>query len=140
MNASTFVRVLHIFHLCNGYSTTADVRLTGVQVHREANAQFLIKALVWSTDEEILDVVIDTIRRAADVWTANDKWQLLTNALMDRNQAQDRRGRHHSGLANLLLELAKRGRLSEDDEEEVRASIEQHPKVSPEVVKAKMYR
>jgi len=96
-----------------------------------ADKQFLIKALVWSTDEEILDVVIDTIRRAADVWTANDKWQLLTNALMDRNQAQDRRGRHHSGLANLLLELAKRGRLSEDDEEEVRASIEQHPKVSP---------
>jgi hypothetical protein len=26
MDASTFVRVVHIFHLCNGYSTIADVR------------------------------------------------------------------------------------------------------------------
>jgi len=74
--------------------------------------------------------VIDTVRRAADVWTANDKWELLTNALMDRNHAQDIKSRHHAGLSGLLLELAKRGRLSEDDEEEVRASIRKHPKVS----------
>ena len=89
----------------------------------------MIKALEWNDDDEILDLVIDTIRRDADVWTANDKWALLTNALMDRNHAQDEKGRHHSGLAALLLELARRGRLSDDDEEEVRASIEKHPKV-----------
>lgn len=84
-------------------------------------------------DEEILNVIIDSIRRDADVWTANDKWLLLTNALMDRNQVQDARGKHHSGLANLLLELARRGRLPEEDEDEVKSSIKRHPKVSTEV-------
>ena len=83
-----------------------------------------------SEDEEILDLVIDTIRRDADVWTANDKWELLTNALMDRNQAQDVKGRHHAGLSNLLLELVSRGRLTEDDEDEIRQSIDKHSKVS----------
>lgn len=48
---------------------------------------------------------------------------------MDRNNSQDERGRHHSGLSSLLLELAQRGRLSEEDEEEVRASVRKHIKV-----------
>lgn len=96
----------------------------------ELTFQFLIKALACNDDEEILAIIIDSIRRDADVWTANDKWHLLTNALMDRNQAQDARGKHHSGLANLLLELARRGRLPEDDEDEVKASNAKHPKVS----------
>jgi mediator of RNA polymerase II transcription subunit 12 len=98
-----------------------------------SDEQFLITALTSNEDEEILDVVIDSIRRDADVWTANDKWPLLANALMDRLQSQDARGRHHAALAELLLELAKRGRIGEDDEDEVKASVRKNLKVSREL-------
>ena len=58
-----------------------------------------------------------------------DRWSPIIDALMDRKQAQDAKGRHHAGLAILLLELAGKGRLSEEDGEEIKASMNQHPKV-----------
>ena len=116
INASAFARVLHIFRLCQGYSTIAD---------------FLVKALQISRDTDILDVVMDTVRRDADVWTAMDRWEVLTDALMERNASQDAQGQHHPPLSALLVELGQRNRLSPDDLADVQASIETSRKAKP---------
>ncbi|ORX33960.1 hypothetical protein BD324DRAFT_186207 [Kockovaella imperatae] len=117
IDASAFARILHVFRECNGYSTMAD---------------YLVKALQINRDIDILDCIIDTIRRDADVWTAMDRWELLTDALMERNAAQDTAGQHHAALASLLVELARRDRLSAEDLAEVQSSIDSHRKARPD--------
>lgn len=82
----------------------------------------MIEGLRVSDDEEILLITIDTVRREADVWTAMDRWPSLVDALSERNAVLRRKGHHHKGLVNLLLELAADGYLMEDDEEELRAN------------------
>ena len=68
----------------------------------------------------MLDLALDTVRRAAEVFTANDRWPQLTDVMMDRFHAFKLKGRYHAGLANLLLELGQKGRLSEEDVEVVK--------------------
>ncbi len=75
-------------------------------------------------------MVIDTVRREAVAWTAMDRWAVFVDALMERHQAMESRSEHHTGLTNLLLELAEKGRLSREDEEDVRASTVNKRKVS----------
>ena len=113
LTASAFARVLHVFRLCYGFSTIAD---------------YLVKALQVSQDEEILDVIIDTVRRDADTWTAMDRWEPIIEALLERNAEQDGRGRHHTRLSTLLLEMSNR--LQESDLAAVESSIEKHKIVS----------
>ncbi|WRT64690.1 uncharacterized protein IL334_001624 [Kwoniella shivajii] len=104
MNASTFSRVLQVFRTCRGYATIAD---------------FIIRALHDSDDQEILDVIIDTVRRDADVWTAMDGWSRLGDKLLDRYHALQTRGREHPRTLELLDYLVMKGRLNEDEVDEV---------------------
>ena len=115
LTASAFSRVLHVFRLCNGFSTIAD---------------YLVKALQTSQDEEVLDAIIDTVRRDADTWTAMDRWEPIIEALLERNAEQDARGRHYPRLTMLLLEMSKSGRLQESDLAAVEASVEKYKTVS----------
>lgn len=65
-------------------------------------------------------MIIDTVRREAVAWTAMDRWPRFIDALMERLQAMTNTGNGHMGLTSLLLDLAEKGRLSMDDEEDVR--------------------
>jgi mediator of RNA polymerase II transcription subunit 12 len=106
--------------------------------------QFVIKALRVSEDEDIVSIIVDTIRRNGVAWTALDRWQGIVNALMERLHQQDGKGRHHVHLAGLLMELRDQGRLSEDDRHEVKASVKKHISVSssphPGRIKLTIYR
>ena len=78
-------------------------------------------ALKISEDNNIIDIVVITLRLEADMWTAMDRWPLFVDALMERHEALDACGRHHPALSALLLDLASKGRLLSEDAEDVRA-------------------
>lgn len=115
MNASTFARVIHILHLCKGYSSIAD---------------FIIRALRVNESHEILRISIDFLRCHADVWTAMDRWPVIVDALMDRFHQLDGKDIYHPRLPRLIIDLAKQGRAKEEDADEMRNYIEYHEKVS----------
>ena len=78
-------------------------------------------ALKVSENDDIIDVVVVTLRLEADMWTAMDRWPMFVDALMERHEALDARGRHHAALTALLLDLARKGRLLSEDADDVRA-------------------
>nr|KIR49643.1 hypothetical protein I312_00731 [Cryptococcus bacillisporus CA1280] len=104
MDASTFARVTQVFRQSHGYATIAD---------------FMIRALQEAEDDEILDVILDIIKRDADVWTAMDLWPRLGDKLLDRHHVLERKGKEHPRLMQLLRVLAQKKRLTPDDEDEV---------------------
>nr|XP_019008399.1 uncharacterized protein I206_06958 [Kwoniella pini CBS 10737]OCF47180.1 hypothetical protein I206_06958 [Kwoniella pini CBS 10737] len=122
MNASTFARVLQIFRTCRGHATIAD---------------FIIRAIQDSDDAQTLDVIIDTIHRDADVWTAMDGWSRLGDKLLDRYHVLQTRGKSHRRTLELLEYLVKKGRLSPDEEDEVKLIQEDLPK-PPQTIPAKL--
>ncbi|WVO18867.1 uncharacterized protein IAS62_000139 [Cryptococcus decagattii] len=103
MDASTFARVTQVFRQSHGYATIAD---------------FMIRALQEAEDDEILDVILDIIKRDADVWTAMDLWPRLGDKLLDRHHVLERKGKEHPRLMQLLRVLAQKKRLNPDDEDE----------------------
>ncbi|WVQ83134.1 hypothetical protein IAT38_005272 [Cryptococcus sp. DSM 104549] len=105
INATTFVRVTQVFRLCHGYATIAD---------------FVIRALQESEDDDILEVVLDIVQRDADVWTAMDFWPRLGDKLLDKHHALQKRGVDNLRLITILRTMASRGRLTPDDEDEVK--------------------
>nr|XP_019047064.1 hypothetical protein I302_03671 [Kwoniella bestiolae CBS 10118]OCF25994.1 hypothetical protein I302_03671 [Kwoniella bestiolae CBS 10118] len=116
MDASTFARIMQVFRTCRGYATIAD---------------FIIRALQDSEDEEILDVIIDIVRRDADVWTAMDGWSRLGDKLLDRYHTLQTQGRHHLRTLQLLEYLVEKGRLTADEEDEVKHIRSEIPKDTP---------
>ncbi|ORY23991.1 hypothetical protein BCR39DRAFT_548068 [Naematelia encephala] len=118
MDASTFVRVMHVFRLCCGFSTIADL---------------LIKALRTSDDEDILRVVIDAMQRDGDAWTAIDRWTQVTDALMYRHRLLAKNKKHLPAFSDLLLQLYKAGRLDEQSGIEIRKAVKRHTKSRGEV-------
>lgn len=82
-----------------------------------------------SEDEEILLIIIDTLRREADVWTAMDRWPTFVDALLERSAILEARGEYHKSLPALLLELARNGHLSPDEEKDVNSLIAKHSNV-----------
>lgn len=117
MNASTYARVMNICMQCRGYSTLAD---------------FLVRGITGTEDEEILLVILDSIKRDADVWTSIDRWNQITVALMDRFRVMLRKGRFLSQLAVVLLSLVQHGRLPPGAAQEVSEATEQHRSKSPQ--------
>nr|XP_018265377.1 uncharacterized protein I303_01743 [Kwoniella dejecticola CBS 10117]OBR87535.1 hypothetical protein I303_01743 [Kwoniella dejecticola CBS 10117] len=113
MDASTFARVLQIFRTCRGHATIAD---------------FIIRAIQESEDEEILDVIVDTVHRDADMWTSMDGWSRLGDKLLDRYHSLQTQGKSHQRTLDLLDYLVKKGRLTADEEEEVKHIQEDLPK------------
>lgn len=105
MDASTFARITQVFRQSHGYATIAD---------------FMVRALQEAEDDEILDVILDIIKRDADVWTAMDLWPRLGDKLLDRHHALERKGKEHPRLVQLLKVLAQKKRLMPDDEDEVK--------------------
>ncbi|OXL06191.1 hypothetical protein C348_05673 [Cryptococcus neoformans Gb118] len=105
MDASTFARITQVFRQSHGYATIAD---------------FMIRALQEAEDDEILDVILDIIKRDADVWTAMDLWPRLGDKLLDRHHVLERKGKQHPRLTQLLRVLAQKKRLTPDDEDEVK--------------------
>lgn len=79
----------------------------------------MIRALQEAEDDEILDVILDIIKRDADVWTAMDLWPRLGDKLLDRHHVLERKGKEHPRLMQLLRVLAQKKRLTPDDEDEV---------------------
>nr|XP_019005040.1 uncharacterized protein I203_01884 [Kwoniella mangroviensis CBS 8507]OCF68501.1 hypothetical protein I203_01884 [Kwoniella mangroviensis CBS 8507] len=114
MDASTFSRVMQVFRTCRGHATMAD---------------FIIRALQDSEDEEVLDVIIDIVRRDADVWTAMDGWSRLGDKLLDRYHTLQTQGKNHLRTLELLEYLVKKGRLTSDEEDEVKLIQSDLPKV-----------
>ncbi|KAK8847487.1 hypothetical protein IAR55_005345 [Kwoniella newhampshirensis] len=98
MDASTFSRVTQVFRMSRGHATIADD----------------------SDDEDILDIIIDIIRRDADVWTAMDMWLRFGDKLLDRYHSIEKKGREHPRLLELLRILAQKGRLHADEEDEIK--------------------
>ncbi|ODO08687.1 hypothetical protein L198_00420 [Cryptococcus wingfieldii CBS 7118] len=105
MSASVFARVTQVFRQSRGYATIAD---------------FIIRALQEAEDPQILDVIIDIIHRDADVWTAMDFWPRLGDKLLDKYHMLEREGKDHERLVDLLRELAVKGKLNEEEEDEVK--------------------
>jgi hypothetical protein len=95
-----------------------------------ADDKFLLQAIKLSTDDEILLIIIDTVRREADAWTSSDRWPVFSDALVDRFNRLLKRGRHHAPLAALLLEIGQAGRLAMDDIEDIEDACRQNYKVS----------
>ncbi|TXT13184.1 hypothetical protein VHUM_01585 [Vanrija humicola] len=116
MDASTYARVMNIFQQCRGYSTLAD---------------FIVRGITGTEDEEILLVIIDSIKGDAHVWTSIDRWNQITTALMERFRSMQRQGRFFAPLATLLLQIARQGRLPTASESEVRAATERQRPESP---------
>ncbi|WVF69703.1 hypothetical protein IAT40_004482 [Kwoniella sp. CBS 6097] len=123
MNASTFARVLQVFRTCRGFASIAD---------------FIIRALQDSDDDEILDVILDTVKRDADVWTSMDGWSRLGDKLLDRYHALQTQGKDHPRTLDFLIMLANRNRLTADEQEEVRHLQDEMPKPASEGVPAKL--
>ncbi len=71
-------------------------------------------------------MIIDTLRREADIWTAIDRWPMFVDALLERLTAIDAQGQYCAELATLLLERAGKGHLSEEEEEDIRALVAKH--------------
>ncbi|WVQ75963.1 hypothetical protein IAR50_005599 [Cryptococcus sp. DSM 104548] len=105
MSASVFSRVTQVFRESRGYATIAD---------------FIIRALREAEDPQILDVIIDIVHRDADVWTAMDFWPRLGDKLLDKYHMLEKEGKDHKRLVDLLRELAWKGRLNEEEEDEVK--------------------
>lgn len=135
MDASTFARITQVFRQSHGYATIADVSLFVLgtpffphsyhcHLHRNLEShliqQFMIRALQEAEDDEILDVILDIIKRDADVWTAMDLWPRLGDKLLDRHHVLERKGKQHPRLTQLLRALAQKKRLTPDDEDEVK--------------------
>lgn len=116
MNPSTFARVMNICMQCRGYSTLAD---------------FLVRGITGTEDEEILLIILDSIKRDADVWTSIDRWNQITTALMERFRMLQRKNRFVPQLAAVLLMLAAHGRLPSAAEDEVRAATSRSRCKSP---------
>lgn len=91
----------------------------------------MVRALQEAEDDEILDVILDIIKRDADVWTAMDLWPRLGDKLLDRRHALERKGKEHPRLVQLLKVLAQKKRLMPDDEDEVKQLQTSVDKVSP---------
>ncbi|OCF32517.1 hypothetical protein I316_05697 [Kwoniella heveanensis BCC8398] len=123
MDASTFARVLQVFRSCRGFATIAD---------------FVIRALQDSEDDAILDVILDTVRRDADVWTSMDGWSRLGDRLLDRYHGLQTQGRDHRRTLDFLVMLADKGRLTPDEQEEVTHLEEEMPKPATEDIPAKL--
>ncbi|WVQ98147.1 hypothetical protein IAU59_005269 [Kwoniella sp. CBS 9459] len=123
MDASTFARVLQVFRTCRGFATIAD---------------FIIRALQDSDDDAILDVILDTVTRDADVWTSMDGWSRLGDRLLDRYHALQTQGRDHPRTLDFLVMLADKGRLTADEQEEVRHLQEEMIKPGSEGIPAKL--
>ncbi|WWD21578.1 hypothetical protein CI109_106064 [Kwoniella shandongensis] len=83
-------------------------------------ARFLLRALQDSEDDGILDIIIDILRRDADVWTAMDMWSRFGDKLLDRYHSIEKKGEEHPRLLLLLKTLAQKGRLTPDEEDEVK--------------------
>ena len=130
MDASTFARILHVFRQINAFNAIPDVSSPFSIVLMLTLIQFLGKALKVTDDEDILDIILDAIRRDADIWTAVYEWAAFVEALLERNRLQDERQKHHAGLCALLLELSLIGRLSKEQTQSLEASIKEHRKVS----------
>ncbi|WVR04690.1 hypothetical protein IAU60_001701 [Kwoniella sp. DSM 27419] len=123
MDASTFARVLQVFRVCKGHATIAD---------------FIVRALQDSEDEEILHVILDTVKRDADVWTSMDGWSRLGDKLLDRYHAIQTRGGGHPRTLELLGHLADLGRLSPEEEDEVRHLQGEVAEPTKQVIPAKL--
>lgn len=76
-------------------------------------------------------IILDAIKRHADVWTCIDRWNEITTALMERFRVMQRKGRFFPPLAAVLLMLAQHNRVPPNAEEEVRAASEAHRHKSP---------
>ncbi|KLT44190.1 hypothetical protein CC85DRAFT_283709 [Cutaneotrichosporon oleaginosum] len=118
MDASTYARVMNVFMQCRGYSTLAD---------------FLVKGITGTEDPEILLIILDSIKRDADVWTSIDRWNQITAALVARFRAMQRRGEFCAPLVAVLQMLVQHHRLVDPHAEaEVLKARERHRRVSPE--------
>lgn len=95
----------------------------------------MIRALQEAEDDEILDVILDIIKRDADVWTAMDLWPRLGDKLLDRHHVLERKGKEHLRLMQLLRVLAQKKRLTPDDEDEVEQLQTSIDKVSSHIKK-----
>lgn len=129
MDASTFARITQVFRQSHGYATIADVSSflpppppfsSPLVSSPNLVSQFMVRALQEAEDDEILDVILDIIKRDADVWTAMDLWPRLGDKLLDRHHALERKGKEHPRLVQLLKVLAQKKRLMPDDEDEVK--------------------
>ncbi|KAL7420053.1 RNA polymerase II mediator complex subunit [Cryptotrichosporon argae] len=109
LDVSVFCRILDVYRQCRGYSSMADL---------------LVKVTKQSSDPQIILVVIDTVRREADVWTAMDRWRQLSQVLLARFRTIQVFGAHHHALSALLLELGQKKRLPAEDANEVRCAVE----------------
>ncbi|BEI81318.1 hypothetical protein CcaverHIS002_0204780 [Cutaneotrichosporon cavernicola] len=118
MDGSTYARVMNVFMQCRGYSTLAD---------------FLVKGITATEDPEILLIILDSIKRDADVWTSIDRWNQITSALVARFRAMQRRGGFCAPLVAVLQMLVQHHRLVDPSAEaEVLNARERHRRASPE--------
>ncbi|BEJ12006.1 hypothetical protein CspHIS471_0204660 [Cutaneotrichosporon sp. HIS471] len=118
MDGSTYARVMNVFMQCRGYSTLAD---------------FLVKGITATEDPEILLIILDSIKRDADVWTSIDRWNQITSALVARFRAMQRRGGFCAPLVAVLQMLVQHHRLVDPSAEaEVLKARERHRRASPE--------
>jgi hypothetical protein len=89
-------------------------------------SQFVVRALKDTQDDEILIMLLDTIRREADTWTALDAWTRIVDVLMNRFYNLQDNGIHHVLMSRLLKYLGSLGKLDEDDIAEVDAANEKY--------------
>lgn len=61
---------------------------------------------------------IDSVRREADKWTAQERWPSMVDALMDRLHNLEE-GNLQRRFVELLQDLGRKGRLSREDAAEV---------------------
>ncbi len=114
MSASTYARAMHLMRANVAFATLGDVSsITHFPLAEERTDHYklIIRTIQDTKDEEILRIVLDTLRRDACIGWPGSLARII-DVLMERHHEWESNGRYQPDLSGFLLELVDQGRLS----------------------------